>query len=151
MEDKIVWVQAALVSNMPVGLELYSIIESTIKEHPERFPFETKYIALDKSVHEAYAKEYNEVFEIVPFDIALDRAMESNGNEQGFMGFIDGNIAPVTIEPLTAKSLTDFFEKLSSLENSKIVRRRKEIEVWNKHYKKYGIPHGSLFSQFQNY
>lgn len=121
-----------------VGKEMYDKIQAIIDKYPNHFPWEHKYKSIPKEVHIAYDKEVN-----------------GYSGEDMFMGG-DGKYSGGLLEEIKNQRVVVYnygvnddnscqelfnqiFEAQQSRENEIKKQQKEAKEIWDKHYKKFGL------------
>lgn len=115
-----------------MGLLSYNFCKEIERKYPEEFPWQTLHDSIPKEVHEAYYTErhacFREMFERKQID-------NSPGIIPSIIQYKVGTNSP--------KSLNELIRQLFDMEDDIDAKNKadlqKDKELWDKHYKKYGL------------
>lgn len=135
-----VWqVQMLQIHKTLVSPATYKECLRIIEKYPECFPWEAKYRSIPKDVHDAYIKEcMNEWMR--PF-IETQVGPYPKFNDRTFKSMVSvGAQKRENYESLDAvQEFKNFFENMNEQEEKRAKQEREARELWDKHYKKYGL------------
>jgi hypothetical protein len=110
-----------------------------VAKYPDAFPRQTAWNKIPQSVHEAYNKEYWEVFPPDPLPLLPDgsepRGIKQMGDAMWHQAELRAQERASKPEPTFAELMNNFHK---AIEQGHRVEDQKKA-LWNKHYKKYGV------------
>lgn len=125
-----------------VGSNIYKRIKLIQRAFPKFFPWETKYNAIPKEVHEAFQKEcYPGRYEWTGMaGTSVFPKFDESGEKKSMPGLLaQMESAAVEHKPLTENDIRDFFKTLQEHDKKKFARRKEVKRIWDKHYRVYGL------------
>lgn len=103
-----------------MGLKLYRKCKTIEEKYPEWFPWEHKYNSIPQEVHDAYR---NEQYSSTPKPNEISKeAVSFSFNDKSLLD-----------------ALNKWQESLINEQRIKAEQLKKDKELWDKHYKKYGL------------
>lgn len=129
---------ALMYRNAPVSLATLTRCKNVVNNHPAHFPWEHKYKMIPKSVHDAYNKEVAPPLSIteVGHGIGLIPTIMKGGTVIEFDDLYKENL---TLTQLLEQAI-ERDEQRKKIEKERV---KKEIMIWDKHYKKYDLEYSN--------
>ncbi len=139
-EDIKQWQLIMAITGGLMGMEMYQKATAIIEANPSFFPGYHKYKSISKEVHDAYAKEIGEI---------KDKRWAEHNKQMGWEGGgimdIINKMPKVEFDSSATfdfmKSFDELVERQHKARADLIERMKEDKKVWDKHYKKYGLPY----------
>ncbi len=113
-----------------VGSWMAGEINRIVEKYPEWFKWEHKYAAIPEEVHEAFQKE------LYP-EVKMPEFNDENAGK-GILERMKDN-PPTTTTSITVTGLKEMFSRLDNAAKERQEKEKRRYELWQKHYKKYGL------------
>lgn len=140
-----VWLVFSIQYNgVPIGTTAYEHCQKIIDKYPEHFPWEHRYKKIPQEVHDAYNKEKGFSSESLLMKTPLFDDVKSNPDGGIFQAMKEQEVQmKKQREEDKGKDFrqlfTEFYEALGRGEETRRKEVKRSMDIWNKHYKPYGL------------